>query len=442
MKVAVIGAGIAGLSCAHELAKHGVEVDLYEKEPQLGGHAYTHSWRNQGQLHHVDCGFLVYNEHNYPNFTRLLNDLKVETCKSDMSFSYDNPVEGWNYLGQDILDLFHCKRTALNPAFYRMLYDMLRFNRFVNHYVQHGSKRMVTDYQALTLNTMAEFKRNTSYSEVFWQHYLSPMLAAIWTCARQQVYTMPSDFVLRFMYHHGLTRVLKRPKWRTIRGGSKHYVEAIARHPRIRALLCSQVQKLSEQALSGQRSLSYMQSKQQLEAHYHYVVFACHPRHAAACLGANHPARTHLLACQYNPTAALLHRDIRLLPTKSKRWGSWNYMRHVRGDYSSYYLNKLQPLNVKYPLILSINPPRDMQPRGLITKLAWEHPYFNAAFLSSRNKLKRYQGHENIYFCGAYLGFGFHEDGCRSGLQVAQQILGDIKACSTRSGMVASVTTD
>jgi uncharacterized protein len=433
MKVVVIGSGVSGLSCCYQLAQNGVSSILLEKEPVFGGHAYTHAWQEDGCEIKADCGFLVYNNKNYPMFSRLLSVLGVDTCATNMSFAYDNIDNNWSYLGGGFLDLWKSRNTAFNPRFYLMLLSVLRFNYFVNNYVISNKKTKNNQLFHADM-VLVDLKNKIHLSESFWNHYLVPMLASIWTCSPNDVCQMPLKFVLGFMHAHGLTKIINRPKWRTLSSKSESYVKKILQHNLIKSF------KNVSAIVVNDGVASWSCDGADYQESFSALVLACHPQQSVQFVSENNPVKKYLQQCVYNPTHAVLHRDQSMLPKNNKIWGSWNYIFENNSFTASYWLNSIQKLDTKMPVVLTINPKDITALKDKITELEWEHPNYNSNFLAAVKNIEKYQGTDLTYFVGAYLGYGFHEDGCRTGYESAKMILRKYYACNPRYGAEAFTT--
>jgi len=418
MKVAIVGSGIAGLSCAHALRAEpldGVEVTLFETAPRLGGHTNTVDVRLDGVDHPVDTGFLVFNERTYPNLIRLFAELGVPTAKSDMSFAVSVPVGNrrLEWAGTDLNGVFAQRRNLASLRFLAMLADILRFNR--------QATRIAAGAEQATSETLGEFLERSSYGEPFRRWYLLPMAAAIWSCPMSTMLTYPLATFARFCHNHGLLQVNDRPQWHTVAGGARQYVQKIAaRLPDIR--LATPVLEVARNEAAGKvnvRTGSGVES-------FDHVVLACHSDQSAALLAdADSSGRRLLAGACYQSNRALLHTDARLMPQSRQVWSSWNYMSDGGDEPSvsvSYLLNRLQPLPFRTPLFLSLNPLVEPTPQSVLAEFDYAHPVFDAPMIEAQQRLPEIQGRHGVWFAGAWTGYGFHEDGLKSGLAVAASI--------------------
>jgi predicted NAD/FAD-binding protein len=415
MRIAIVGSGIAGLGCAHALLaerREGVQVTLFEAAHRLGGHTNTVDVRLDGTDHPVDTGFLVFNERTYPNLIRLFADLGVPTAKSDMSFAVSVPVAGrrLEWAGTDLNSVFAQRRNLASPRFLAMLADILRFNR--------QATRIAEGSQAAAALTLGEFLDRERYGEPFRRWYLLPMAAAIWSCPMRTMLAYPLATFVRFCHNHGLLQVNGRPQWFTVAGGARQYVQKIAAQlPDVR--LATPVVEVTRNDAAGKVNV---RTARGVEA-FDHVVLACHSDQSAAILADADEAEHRLLAgARYQPNRALLHTDARLMPASRQVWSSWNYLSDGGDDPAvsvTYLLNKLQPLPFRTPLFVSLNPLVEPAPESVIAEFDYAHPVFDTRMIEAQQQLPGVQGRRRVWLAGAWTGYGFHEDGLKSGLAVA-----------------------
>lgn len=422
MKIAIIGSGIAGLAAAHTL-RNQADITLFEAGDYFGGH--THTVRltlptPQGPVTHgVDTGFLVFNERTYPNLIKLLAELEVPTAKSDMSFSVQVPgaKQGatLEWSGSSLNTVFSQRGNLLNRRFWTMLRDLLRFNTLATGLAE-GLDDGTQD--AALMQPLADFLVQHGFSREFRDWYLLPMLGCIWSCPTQQMLQFPVATMVRFCHNHGLIQVSNRPQWWTVTGGARQYVQKIVANVKDKRL-ATPVQ-LIERDAQGVAITSGGQTER-----FDKVVLACHSDQALALLAApSAQERATLGAIRYQPNRAVLHTDVSVLPKSPRAWASWNYERGVGSEDTRvclhYLLNRLQPLPFAQPVVVSLNPLRDIAPDHIHGVFDYAHPVFDLNAIRAQREVGALQGQQHTYFCGAWTGYGFHEDGLKSGLTVAR----------------------
>ncbi len=423
MKIAVIGAGIAGLSAAWQLAREGHQVSLYEAGDYFGGHAHTVDIELEGKRFGVDTGFLVFNHRTYPNLLRLFDQLDVPTTASDMSFSVKMPVAAGLSAGTRMLEwaganlgtVFAQKRNLLSAGFWRMVKDILRFNR--------ETTQLALTPGAMEETPLGDFLDTRGYSAEFRDWYLLPMAGCIWSCPTSQMLAFPLATFVRFCHNHGLIQVNDRPQWHTVTGGSRQYVQRML--PTIpNKYLATPVKAVTRVDIGG---LQQVRVDSTLGAQlYDHVVLATHSDQALAMLqDADADERSVLSAVAYQSNRAVLHTDARCLPVRRKAWSAWNY--ESAGTAESrvcvhYLINQLQPLPVTTPVMVSLNPISEPDPATVLGEFDYAHPVFDSAAIAAQQRLPALQGKRQVWFAGAWTGYGFHEDGLKSGLCVATAI--------------------
>ncbi len=421
MKIAVVGAGIAGLSCAYRLVQGGADVTLYEAGQYFGGHSNTVEVTLDGVSAGVDTGFLVFNDRTYPQLIALFAELGVETAPSDMSFSVKLPLaEGrgarmLEWAGANLDTVFAQRSNLFNPRFLRMLRDILRFNKQATALALGESTVPALDM------SLGEFLDRHAYSAQFRAWYLLPMAACIWSCPADQMLAFPVATFVRFCHNHGLLQVSDRPQWRTVKGGSRNYVDKLlAAIPSRR--LATPVTALTRHAGGGPRSVRIDTAAGSEQ--FDQVVLACHSDQSLALLGADASANEGALlaAVRYQPNRAVLHTDASCLPVRRKAWSAWNYQSNAAPTPQvcvHYLLNQLQPLPFTTPVIVSLNPLDEPDPASVLAVIDYAHPVFDQGAVAAQARLGLIQGQRNTWFAGAWTGYGFHEDGLKSGLAVA-----------------------
>lgn len=406
-RVAVIGAGISGLAAAW-LLRDKFEVTLFEAESRAGGHADTQTPVLDGVEVPVDTGFIVYNELNYPNLTGFFAALGVATHDSNMSFGVSKANATFEYGGGDLKQLFAQPRNFLRPRYLAMLRDIMRFNARAPAHLATGTNQDLGDY------LLAE-----GYGQGFIEDYLLPMGAAIWSASVEGMRAFPAMSFIRFFHNHGLLRVNGRPQWKTVTGGSKVYVARVLRD--LKDLrLARDVHAVTRMA-AGPR----VETADGAES-FDQVIFCCHADQALAVLqqpAANEAAI--LGAVSYQNNAAVLHQDAALMPRRKLAWCSWNYKSESRADHRdavslTYWMNLLQGMKTRLPLLVSLNP--GTAPTRVILRKTYRHPRFDAAAMAAQQRLPDIQGRGGVWFAGAWTGWGFHEDGIASAVTVANAL--------------------
>jgi uncharacterized protein len=412
-RIAVIGSGISGLSAAWMLSKSR-DVTLYEAAPRLGGHANTVTVEMDRRSIAVDTGFIVYNEINYPNLVALFRHLGVPTQASDMSFAASMDGGRFEYSGTGLGGLFGQRRNALRPRFWIMFRDILRFYRQApSLYAPSG-----TDSR-----TLGDYLREERYSQAFIDDHLMPMGAAIWSTSASEMHDYPLQAFLQFFVNHGLLLLSGRPQWRTVDGGSRQYVDRLARDFRGTARLATPVASV-RRAANGVVITDGNGNSDQFDE----VVIASHADEALAMLSDPDAVEQELLgAFGYTPNTAVLHSDPTLMPKRKRVWSSWNYLsddssQSARQLCVTYWMNRLQNLKTPRPLFVTLNPHREPDPESIHASFDYTHPRFDSPALAAQKRLWDLQGKNRTWFCGAYFGSGFHEDGIQSGLAVAEAL--------------------
>lgn len=413
MKIAIIGSGIAGLTCAWRLAGHH-QVTLFEAEPTVGGHTATVDVSTPQGTYAIDTGFIVYNDRTYPRFMGLLSELGIRGQKTQMSFSVHNPQSGLEYNGHTLTSLFAQRRNLVNPAFWGLLRDIMRFNRLAKAALAGDVNENAT---------LETFLEQHGFSAFFARHYILPMGAAIWSSSLQEMRRFPLPLFLRFFEHHGLLDVTQRPQWYVVPGGSREYVRAILTQlgDRLTLHLNASVQQVIRH--NGGVEIQLAQSNHTFDQ----VIFACHSSQALAMLADPTPAESEVLGdIGWQHNEVVLHSDPRWLPVRKRAWASWNYRLSERDQASAcvtYNMNILQGLPEGSPLFcITLNPEMPVDERYVWKRFVYEHPMFNPKSWRAQSRRSEINGHQRSWFCGAYWYNGFHEDGVRSALDVVKGI--------------------
>ncbi|MEO7392795.1 MAG: FAD-dependent oxidoreductase [Ramlibacter sp.] len=417
MKVAIVGSGIAGLAAAHAL-RGSATVTVFEADSHFGGHAHTVDLTLDGVTHGVDTGFLVFNERTYPGLIRLFAQLQVPTAPSDMSFSVQVPGAFFGsrpleWSGSNLDSVFCQRSNLLRPRFWRMLGDLMRFNKLATEMAEAGASDM--------LQPLGDFLEAQGFSDEFRDWYLLPMIGCIWSSPADDMLRFPVGTLVRFCHNHGLLQVANRPQWFTVAGGSRNYVDRIV--SRLHDA------RLETAVLRVHRDedgvwITTGAGREQFDR----LVLATHPDQALSML-ADASAKEHAVlgAIRYRQNRAVLHTDASVLPRNPAAWAAWNYESGPAGTDSGvclhYLINRLQPLPWTRPVIVSLNPLRPIDPDQVIRQFDYAHPVFDAAALHAQSQVATLQGRRNTWYCGAWTGYGFHEDGLVSGEAVAKSLV-------------------
>ena len=421
VRVAIVGSGIAGLSAAHHLQAHA-QVSLFEAGDHFGGHANTVDITLPGAhgpcTHGVDTGFLVYNERTYPGLISLFEQLGIETAHSDMSFSVQAPwgdsgVLEWN--GADLNTVFAQRRNLFRPRFWWLLRDILRFNRLAT-----GLAKSYDD--GALMQPLQSFLDQHGFGNTFRDAYLLPMLGCIWSCPTAQMLKFPAATMVRFCDNHGLLQVNDRPQWFTVKGGSQHYVKAVTSRVANKHL---RTPVLSVERDADGVTLHTISGSERFD----HVVLACHADQALQTLAApSADEQSVLSAIRFQDNLAVLHTDTSVMPDRKLAWAAWNYQRlsdtpERSGVCLHYWLNKLQPLPFSQDVFVSLNPLTDIDPSQVLGQFHYTHPVFDLAAIQAQRRMGPLQGQQHTWFAGAWMGYGFHEDGYKAGRAAAQGIL-------------------
>jgi len=445
-RIAIIGAGISGLGCAYALRQHPeFDLTLYETGDHIGGHSNTVDFKceidGKEIVHGVDTGFLVFNRKTYPRLVRLFEEIQAPVAPSEMSFSVsidtsdtEHAHQNIEWAGNDLNSFFGQRSNLLSFAFWRMAYDILRFNRLAtrlaDQQIEAGHLYKEPD------ETIANFLDRNRFSQSFRENYFLPMIGAIWSCSVGQMLEFPIQTMVRFCHNHGLLQIKNRPQWLTIKGGSREYVKRI-----VAALEESKVKIVREGVVrvnAGQDDASQVEVfSQSGSVFFDEVVMACHSDQSLDLVhGIHQQARNILAAIPYQKNRAILHTDVRFLPETKRCWAAWNYTAKSGMKISSkqhvsvnYLINRLQPLPAQLKdtqIIVSLNPALEPDPKLVHQEIHYSHPVFDMSAIQAQKELPLIQGVASIWYCGAWTGFGFHEDGLRSGELVAEALIESI----------------
>ena len=409
MKIAVVGSGIAGMGCAYLLSRQH-EVVLYEKESRLGGHTHTHSVRQGNQDYQIDTGFIVFNPANYPLLSQLFNELKVTSQKTEMGFSVQNAATGLEYNATNLNVMFCQRRNLVSPKFIRMTRDILRFYR------ESPSLLNVIDDGP----TLGDYLADNHYSKLFIDDHIIPMACALWSSPSNTIAKFPAKYLVQFMHNHHMLQVNERPEWRVVQGGSISYIRSLEKAWAVDVRLNAGVQSVTR--TGNQVQIKTANS----EDIFDQVVFACHSDQALALLADANPLEREILGdLPYQENETVLHTDASILPRNKKAWAAWNaYIPAANTEACtvSYCMNILQSVQSPEPFVVTLNRTADIAPDKIIAKLHYQHPMHTHASVKAKARRHEINGKNNTWFAGAYWGFGFHEDGLRSGVEVAREL--------------------
>lgn len=411
MKIAIIGSGISGLGAAYLLHPHH-EITLYEKNDVLGGHSRTVEVRTSERVIPIDTGFIVFNDRNYPLLSGLFEHLNVPVAKSHMSFGV-SINSGWlEYGTQSLTNMVAQTRNLIRPDFWRMIADILRFNKSAKHYLDKPSSM-----------TLGQCLDELGMGQWFREYYLLAMGGAIWSTPLVQMLDFPAHTFIRFFDNHGLLTINDQPQWYTVVGGSQEYIKRL-------------IQSFDSRIILGCGVRSVTRHENHVEVHdtegnsdtYDQVVFACHSDQALTMLDKpTNEEQSILGSIRYQPNEMVLHSDVSFMPTRLKSWSSWVYLSEQLQDKSasvslSYWMNNLQPIHTDIPMIVTLNPGRDPDPALVYDRYRFEHPVFDRPAIEAQAKIPSLQGKNNTWYCGAWQRYGFHEDGLLSAVNVAEKM--------------------
>ena len=421
VKVAVIGTGISGMLAARLLADDH-EVHVFEANDYVGGHTNTIEVEAFGRSYNIDTGFMVFNHRTYPNFVRMLQLLEIPERESDMSFSVRCDRTGLEYQGSSLGGLFAQRRNLVRPAFYRMLLDVLRFNRKALELVEREEGTV----------SLGDFLDRHRFSNSFIDYYLVPMGAAIWSARPQDFRSFPACFIIRFFHNHGLLTVRGHPRWKTIPGGAICYVRALMDPLGERIRLGCPVTSVRRE-----EPHVFVTTSASPAEPFDAVVMAAHADQTLKMLADPSAAEREILgAFPYQDNEAIVHLDSSLLPRRRRAWASWNYGIPPQPDRPvvlTYNLNRLQGHDSPEPICVTLNYAEAIAPEKVLRRIRYQHPVFSVDALSSQKRFPEINGKRRTYFCGAYWGYGFHEDGVNSGLAVGACFGKRLESCTVAS---------
>ena len=405
MKIAVIGSGISGLSAAYYLSKYH-KVDLYEQNDHFGGHSYTYDIKEESKIVPVDLGFIVFNELTYPNLINFFNELDVPFEKSNMSFSVSIKNTNVEYGGGGIKAIFANKINLLNYNFLKMLKEIVLF-------YNHAPSLLNTNIKE---ETLSDYLKRSNLSKYFIEYHIIPMVAAIWSMPFSKAKEMPLKLFLNFFINHGLFRLKNRPQWYTVTNRSRAYVKKI-------------LEKISGEIFKNYKINNISRNDENVRVSigneyldYDHVVLACHADQTLNILEEPTEIEKKILnKFTYVRNKAFLHTDTNLMPLRKKVWSSWNSITKDNKTCVTYWLNRLQNLKTNNNYFLTLNPVEEIKERQIIKQEYFTHPYFNNENVNLQKDLHLLQGKKRTWFCGSYFGYGFHEDGLKSSMELIKK---------------------
>ncbi len=409
MRIAVVGSGIAGLASAWLLSKQN-EVVLFEANDYLGGHTHTHDIELKGRRYAVDTGFIVHNPEHYPLLSALFAELGVESQPTTMSFSVRNESSGLEYNATDLDGLFCQRRNLVSPRFWGMLRDLFRFYR--------GAPALLASPGEGP--TLGDYLAEGRYGAMFRDEHLVPMASALWSSPSAKILAFPAKYLVQFMANHQMLQVADRPQWRVVRGGSNTYVRALRSGWRVQERLNTPVRSVYR----GSEGVTVFTDRGAED--FDQIVIACHSDQALRLLSEASDAEHSILGdMPYQTNDTVLHTDASLLPRRRKAWAAWNAT--IPRDPAdictvSYCMNLLQGIDAPDPFIVTLNRTDAIDPEKILRRMRYEHPVYSHASVAAQSRKAEIQGQRHTWFAGAYWGWGFHEDGMRSAVEVANAL--------------------
>lgn len=413
--IAVIGTGISGLTTAYLLAKKH-KVTVFEKSEKIGGHTATVDVEVSGDVYAIDTGFIVFNNKTYPNFLALLNEIGIGKKEAEMSFSVHNTKTKLEYNGHNLNTLFAQRRNLFRPKFWGLVQEILRFNKLC--------KQAFNSQEFNEADTLGDFLTEHNFSCFFAEHYILPMGAAIWSSSLTQMEEFQFQFFVKFFHNHGLLNIADRPQWYVIPNGSRSYLKPLCKtfsdHIRVNA----NIKYITRDNDKVQLHFNHSNGKVLIEE-FDEIVLACHSDQALALLEDPSTEETNILsAMPYSENSVVLHTDISLLPKRKKAWASWNYQLSADRDKPAsvtYNMNILQGLNAEATFCVTLNQRENISPDKILREFTYHHPIFTLESIAAQQQRKQICGKRHTHYAGAYWHSGFHEDGVKSGVEVAQR---------------------
>jgi predicted NAD/FAD-binding protein len=414
MKVAIIGSGISGLAAGYFLHKK-YDITIFEKNDYIGGHSNTANINFDRKKIAIDTGFIVFNFRTYPNLKNLFEKLEVSIEKSNMSFGIRDFDQNFEYSGNDLSGLFAQKSNIFKPKFLKMLLDIIKFNK--------EATKLVKNDQISNEITLDKFISDLKLGEYFKNYYLFPMAGAIWSCPLELIKNYPAKTFLQFFYNHGLLTIFNQPQWYTIKGGSQEYVKKLTNDFKDKIKLNCQIIKSKQKS-----NKIILTDKNNQEYEFDKVIFSSHSDQTYNIIKDKTKEEKEILSkIKYSKNTAILHKNKNQMPQNKKAWASWVYLSSKKQNQVSltYWMNNLQNLGTNKPIFVTLNPFKKIPKKDIIAKYIYEHPIFNLEAVEAAKKINTIQGQRNMYFCGAWTKYGFHEDGLNSAINIMKYF--DIK---------------
>mgnify|MGYP001208245534 CR=1 FL=1 len=409
MRIAVIGSGISGLSSAYFLSKK-FKVDLYEKDDHFGGHSFTYEIEESDKIIPVDLGFIVFNEKTYPNLINFFKELKVDYEKSNMSLAVSIKDSKLEYAGKNLGSLFCNKSNLFNIQFIKLIFDIIKFYKLAPNILTKENKNL----------TLGDYLEKNQVSKDLINYHIIPMVAAIWSMPFTKAQDMPLELFVNFFTNHGLFKLKNRPQWFTVTGRSRKYVSKVLPHISGEYFKNYKIKKISR----SENNIRIAVGSNDDYIDYDHVVLACHANESLALFEEPTIEEKSILSkFQYVTNTAFLHTDEQLMPVNKSAWSSWNSIskKDLTNTCVTYWLNLLQNLNTDKNYFLTLNPIQNIEDKNIIKRIIFTHPYFNLENTKLQKSLKLLQGVRRTWFCGSYFGYGFHEDGLKSSLDMFNQ---------------------
>lgn len=423
MKIAIIGSGISGLTCAYDLSKskNNYDITVFEKNDYIGGHTHTVDIESTSGSYAIDTGFIVFNHQTYPNFTKLLSDISVETESTEMSFGVYSQKTNFQYAAGSLNSLFASRLNIINPVFYKLIFEIRRYHKLAHQIlIQDHSHNPKSQFQK-----SQDFLQQHNFSSLFRDYYFYPLVSSLWSASDQHISDMPIYFIAKFMQNHALLKLIPDINWRIISGGSKSYILPMTKNFASKIMLNIAVKKIVRHT-NG----CFLYSENSELGQYDKVIIAAHSDQALSMLDQPTSLENEILnQFSYEENEVVLHTDEKQMPSLNRAWASWNYcidretQEKKQKAKLTYYMNRLQNIAAPENFFITLNSTQSIDPKKIIKHFSYSHPQYTLSSLAAQlRQTEINQQQNNTYFCGAYWGFGFHEDGVKSALGVCKEI--------------------